>query len=80
MPALSVRAPKSLRRCGKDQACHFFGFIHLHKVAGGWQKEQIRGGKQFVKAFGNAFIKVRIGSAENDSHRWPKRSHLRNRI
>jgi len=51
--------------------------IDLHIVMRTWHEKEIRCWKQFMKAFGNADIQVRVARAEDDAHWWSERVHLR---
>ena len=66
-------------RCGwrEEKVCYLLWLIYLNIVMRTWHEEEIRRWKQFVKAFGNADIQVRVARAENDPHWSPERVHLR---
>src|SRR6266849_2939722 len=51
--------------------------IDLHIVIRTWQEEELRRGKQFMKAPGHADIQVRVARDEDDAHWWSERLHLR---
>jgi hypothetical protein len=57
--------------------CYLLWLIDLHIVMRTWHEEEIRRGKEFVKAFGHAGIQVRVARAEDDPHWSSECVHLR---
>jgi hypothetical protein len=61
---------------GKDERCYLCRFIHLNEVSSTSHKKQLRPGKEFMEAPGDASIQVRICVAKDDSDRPAELSKL----